>query len=68
MCSCFICSQDFRVYSSYGGVVIIWNTRCVSVLESVVGVYLVSIKIMGINGNDWWLSRVYETCYKSALI
>lgn len=44
---------------SSGGVVIIWNTRCVSVLESVMGAYSVSIKIMGINGNDWWLSGVY---------
>ncbi|KAK9951572.1 hypothetical protein M0R45_007010 [Rubus argutus] len=34
-----------------GGVVIIWNTRCVSILESVVGVFSISIKIQGLNGN-----------------
>lgn len=35
----------------------VWNTKCVSVIESVVGVYSVSIKIAG--GLDRWLSGVY---------
>ncbi|KAK9934053.1 hypothetical protein M0R45_021214 [Rubus argutus] len=42
-----------------GGVVVIWNTKCVSVVESVIGAFSVSIKIKGLDGNDWWLSGVY---------
>ena len=38
----------------------IWNTKCVSVVESVIGEFSVSIKIKGFDGNDWWLSGVYE--------
>ncbi|KAK9938261.1 hypothetical protein M0R45_015011 [Rubus argutus] len=37
---------------SSGGIVIIWNTRHVSVLESVVGLFSVSIKIQGVNETE----------------
>nr|XP_011465753.1 PREDICTED: RAB6A-GEF complex partner protein 1-like [Fragaria vesca subsp. vesca] len=40
--------------SRSGSMVNVWNTKCVSVIESVVGVYSVSIKIAG--GLDRWLS------------
>ncbi|KAK9930653.1 hypothetical protein M0R45_027684 [Rubus argutus] len=42
-----------------GGLVVIWNTRSVSVLESLVGLFSVSIKMKGMNGIDWWLTGVY---------
>lgn len=42
-----------------GGILIMWNTKIVSVLESVVGDFTVSIKIEGCNDQHWWLSGVY---------
>jgi mannosylglycoprotein endo-beta-mannosidase len=46
-------------FGTAGGLVLIWNTRYVSVLESVVGAFSVSIKIQGVNRSDWWLTGVY---------
>lgn len=44
-----------------GGIVIIWDSRRVSVLESLVGNFSVSIKIE--NGDlPWWFSRIYGPC------
>lgn len=42
-----------------GGILIMWKTKSVSVVEAVVGIFSISIKIKGINGLDWWISGVY---------
>ncbi|KAM2601691.1 hypothetical protein FF1_039826 [Malus domestica] len=47
---------------SSGGIVVMWNTKHISVVESLVGVFSVSIKIRESNGLEWWLSRVYGPC------
>ncbi|KAM2738015.1 hypothetical protein PS2_025511 [Malus domestica] len=39
-----------------------WNTKHISVVESLVGVFSVSIKIRELNGLEWWLSGVYGPC------
>ncbi|KAK9902279.1 hypothetical protein M0R45_001786 [Rubus argutus] len=42
-----------------GGILIMWKTKSVSVVEAVVGIFSISIKIKGMNELDWWISRVY---------
>ncbi|XP_021820446.1 uncharacterized protein LOC110762145 [Prunus avium] len=45
-----------------GGIVIIWNTQFVSVIDSEIAEFSVSIKIRGTSGADWWLSGIYGPC------
>ncbi|XP_070677899.1 uncharacterized protein [Malus domestica] len=40
----------------FGGIAVIWNTKHISVIESLVGAFSVSIKIKALNGLEWWLS------------
>ncbi|KAK9930230.1 hypothetical protein M0R45_027274 [Rubus argutus] len=44
---------------SSGGILVMWKTNSISVMEAVIGIFSVSIKIQAINGQDWWLSGVY---------
>jgi exonuclease III len=44
---------------SSGGILVMWKTKSVSVMEAVIGNFSVSIKIQAINGRGWWLSGVY---------
>ena len=44
---------------SRGGVAIIWDTRKVKVIDSLVGDFSVSILVEENNGTQWWLSGVY---------
>ncbi|KAK9939072.1 hypothetical protein M0R45_015781 [Rubus argutus] len=44
---------------SSGGILVMWKTKSVSVLEALVGNFSVSIKIQANNGQIWWLSGVY---------
>lgn len=43
-----------------GGIVVIWNTKQILVIEPLVGVFSISIKIKALNGLDWWLSGERE--------
>ncbi|KAL6288610.1 hypothetical protein ACE6H2_006120 [Prunus campanulata] len=45
-----------------GGIVLMWNTHLVSVTDSLVGEFSVSIKITLNHCLDWWLSGIYGPC------
>lgn len=51
---CFLPSVGSR-----GGIIIAWDVRKVKVVESLIGNYSVSIKIMEEDNIMWWLSGVY---------
>ncbi|KAK9943830.1 hypothetical protein M0R45_009426 [Rubus argutus] len=46
-------------FGSSGGILVMWKTKSISVMEAVIEIFSVSIKIQAINGQDWWLSGVY---------
>lgn len=49
-------------WGSSGGIVVFWNTQKVSMVNSAVGVFSVSIQIEESAGNCWWLSSIYGPC------
>ncbi|CAL9013315.1 unnamed protein product, partial [Prunus brigantina] len=49
-------------WGNSGGIVVLWNTQTVSVVNSVVGVFSVSIQVEENAGMSWWLSGIYGPC------
>ena len=48
-----------------GGILIAWDVRAVTKIESVVGSFTISVKFQMSQGDDWWLSGVYGPCRKA---
>ena len=42
-----------------GGILLMWDTRRVKVLQNLVGSFSVSIKMKTDNSEEWWFSRIY---------
>lgn len=44
------------------GLAILWNSQSIYVTDSLVGEFLVSIKIAKCFMTEWWLFRIYRPC------
>ena len=42
-----------------GGILIMWDVRCVTVRDSLLGEFFASILVEGEDGSSWWFSGVY---------
>ena len=42
-----------------GGILIVWDVRCVKIKESVVGDFSVSVLVEDVIKGDWWFTGVY---------
>ena len=45
-----------------GGIAVLWNSQSVSVIDSMIGEFSASIRIVENTGIDWWLSGIYGPC------